>query len=146
MTLIKNIRANNFQNIIALNVAAWNEPGELRLYLGPNSGEHSVKDLSSRWKMVQAETLDSIVAQNNLSRVDWIKVDVEGAEVEVLQGAQGVMRKMKPRMIAEVRLENRAMMKRLLSRVEYGVVQISPSVHPAGCWYWFLTPLDEPLR
>jgi FkbM family methyltransferase len=34
-------------------------------------------------------------------KVDWIKIDVEGAEVEVLRGAENTIRQHRPRMIIE---------------------------------------------
>lgn len=42
-------------------------------------------------------TLDSL----SLSRIDWIKVDVEGNELEVLRGAERSIRQHRPRMLVE---------------------------------------------
>jgi hypothetical protein len=36
---------------------------------------------------VNADTLDNILKQNGVNQVDWIKIDVEGAEFEVLKGS-----------------------------------------------------------
>jgi FkbM family methyltransferase len=36
---------------------------------------------------VPARTLSSLVAEHGLKEVDWVSIDVEGAELEVLQGA-----------------------------------------------------------
>jgi FkbM family methyltransferase len=80
---VRNIEANDFRNISALNVAAWNERTELVLFSGSDSGQHSLKRESHRSEIVQADTLDSIVLQSKLVKVDWIKVDVEQAEAEV---------------------------------------------------------------
>jgi FkbM family methyltransferase len=43
-------------------------------------------------------TLDAIVAQLGLSRVDFIKMDIEGSERFALRGAGGTLRRFKPRM------------------------------------------------
>ena len=36
---------------------------------------------------VEANTLDNILESKNITEVNWIKIDVEGAELEVLKGA-----------------------------------------------------------
>lgn len=42
--------------------------------------------------------LDSYIAQKNLPRVDYIKLDVEGAELDVLHGAAQTIKRCKPKM------------------------------------------------
>jgi Methyltransferase FkbM domain len=46
---------------------------------------------------VNANTLDNILQQNgiNAEDVNWLKIDVEGAELEVLRGAANVLSKSK---------------------------------------------------
>lgn len=43
-------------------------------------------------------TLDSYVAEHKLSRVDFIKLDVEGAELDVLRGATNSIATWKPKL------------------------------------------------
>lgn len=45
---------------------------------------------------VPVTTIDRVVADLNLSRVDFIKMDIEGAEVNALQGACDTIRKFQP--------------------------------------------------
>ena len=40
---------------------------------------------------VKANTLDSLLLENGTKEVNWIKIDVEGAEYEVLRGATGIL-------------------------------------------------------
>jgi FkbM family methyltransferase len=47
---------------------------------------------------VPLTTIDKIVAELNLPRVDFIKMDIEGAEVRALAGARETIAKFKPRM------------------------------------------------
>jgi hypothetical protein len=46
---------------------------------------------------VNANTLDNLLQQNGISHSDinWIKIDVEGAEFEVLKGATSILSKSK---------------------------------------------------
>jgi len=47
---------------------------------------------------VPLTTVDKIVAELRLPRVDFIKMDVEGAEVRAIVGASGTLRRFKPRL------------------------------------------------
>lgn len=44
----------------------------------------------------QAITIDSWVKQNNINRLDLIKMDIEGAEIEAVEGCLETMRTLKP--------------------------------------------------
>jgi FkbM family methyltransferase len=48
--------------------------------------------------MVPLTTIDKIAAELNLPRVDFIKMDVEGAEVPALRGARDTIKRFKPRL------------------------------------------------
>jgi hypothetical protein len=49
-------------------------------------------------KRLESASLDEIAEGSNFSKVDFIKVDVEGAESEVLQGAERTIRRFSPRL------------------------------------------------
>jgi len=51
---------------------------------------------------ISATSIDEFVSSKNLKRVDFIKLDVEGAEVEVLKGAKETIMKFKPKMAIAV--------------------------------------------
>jgi FkbM family methyltransferase len=51
-------------------------------------------------QMVRASRVDSLVSEFNLSRLDFIKLDVEGFEAEVLQGAADSLRRFRPVVVA----------------------------------------------
>ncbi|MBO4401108.1 MAG: FkbM family methyltransferase, partial [Selenomonadaceae bacterium] len=46
--------------------------------------------------ITQVVTLDEYVRENNLPRVDFIKLDVEGAELDILKGARTCIARFKP--------------------------------------------------
>lgn len=52
--------------------------------------------------MVEVTTVDSFVSQNNIEKIDLIKIDVEGHEPKVLEGAQHTIEKFKPILIIEI--------------------------------------------
>jgi FkbM family methyltransferase len=46
-------------------------------------------------------TLDELASRLGLTRLDWVKIDVEGAELGVLQGGLGTLKRFRPRMLIE---------------------------------------------
>ncbi len=90
--LQKNIELNKISNIIPINKAIYDSTGYQNLQIfGDKSGMSSLvmnyEDKSDSIK-VKTETLDRLVDNLKLEKVDWIKIDVEGAEFNVLNGAK----------------------------------------------------------
>lgn len=50
---------------------------------------------------IRVRTLDGWLAEKNMDRVDWIKLDIEGAELAALHGAEQCIRKHRPRILVE---------------------------------------------
>ena len=86
--LIYNIRQNPSCTIKAVDCAVADKTGELTLFLDPlNRGEASLKIVNSSQTdavRVPAVTLLELLRREGLTRVDAIKLDVEGAEDLVL--------------------------------------------------------------
>ncbi len=87
----KSIKLNNYENIKLFQLALADKNEDAQLYLGEKSGWHSlVSNPGNAQKStikVKKRTLDSIFDEAGNTRVDIIKIDVEGAEMEVLRGA-----------------------------------------------------------
>jgi FkbM family methyltransferase len=58
--------------------------------------------------IIAVETLDDWNRRVRPERIDWMKLDVEGAEVDVLRGAEELIRKFRPRIHTENHLFKRA--------------------------------------
>lgn len=88
--LKKSIERNTFENVLAFDCCVSNMAGTRKLWLTKkNLGAHStVKKMSDRAIDVEAVTLDSFLSKLEIQTVDLLKVDVEGAEPEVFEGAQ----------------------------------------------------------
>jgi FkbM family methyltransferase len=86
--LIYNIRQNPSCTIKAVDCAVADKTGELTLFLDPlNRGEASLKIVNSSQTdaiRVPAVTMLELLSREGLTRVDAIKLDVEGAEDLVL--------------------------------------------------------------
>ncbi len=55
------------------------------------------------WEILHVEKLDDWATREipNESRIDWMKLDVEGAEVEVIRGGSDLIQKYRPRILVE---------------------------------------------
>jgi FkbM family methyltransferase len=86
--------ALNRYSIRVLEAAASDQNGRAQLHLGSKSGWHSLlhglPNRACRAVEVETRTLDSIF-DNQF--VDVIKIDVEGAEMRVLRGAEATLRR-----------------------------------------------------
>ena len=104
--LNRNIQLNKLANVIALNYAAYSKEEKLKLYL-PSGGESAFTKYNTvmldraeseeKFVEVEANTLDYLLQSNGIKQeeVNWMKIDVEGAEYEVLKGSNDVLSKSK---------------------------------------------------
>lgn len=106
-----NVAANRTQNVTVEPVACTDREQMLTLYAAPtaNTGisslARSTADISKdapRAYSVRGRRIDDVVRELNLSRVDAIKIDVEGAEAFVLRGAVDTLRRFHPKVVLEV--------------------------------------------
>ncbi len=91
--LKRNIVLNNLTNVLPLNYAVFSTRTRIKLYdQSTASAKYNSLILTrtaqtEKYAEVNADTLDSILQINEINEVNWIKIDVEGAEFEVLKGA-----------------------------------------------------------
>ena len=100
--LRENIRLNDFNNVETLQAAAGAREGRSKLFLSPqNSGDHYLSSVSGGRESVgvPVTTLDRVVSRFDL-KPRLIKIDVQGAEAQVLAGARETL-KNKPVVILE---------------------------------------------
>jgi len=83
-----------------LRVAVWDKTDKLWLAGSPTLTNSLVRPpgrtqpQTGEWANVT--TLDSLVAAEHLDRVDFVKMDIEGAEVGALVGAKGTIQRLRP--------------------------------------------------
>jgi FkbM family methyltransferase len=104
-----NVELNELSNVRVLRVATSNHSGEADLLVAEeaHSGHNTLGDfgypIMARGKeRVRAMRLDEIVRELGLTRVDVVKIDVEGAEYATLQGAADTVERFKPIILLEV--------------------------------------------
>lgn len=107
--LEKHLRLNRCSNVELVTCAAGEDPGEANLYVvegfqdGLNSLRPPAIGAPVRVARVQVRRLDDILSELDISKVDFIKLDAEGAELSVLYGMLRLLnRQSRPAMLVEV--------------------------------------------
>lgn len=107
--LKQHLRLNRCKNVevFASALGAAEGTAELHIVLGTESGCHSLRppNVSQPTSLlrVPVERLDDVLKMRGIARVDFIKLDVEGAELAVLQGAPELLRRSpRPVILTEV--------------------------------------------
>ncbi|HZS11321.1 MAG TPA: FkbM family methyltransferase [Nitrospirales bacterium] len=105
--LAENCRLNDCGNVRINRLALGEQKGEVTIYLNPRSacGDASMYPASSedaRPTRCTVTTLDAYMAETGLTRCDFIKCDVEGAELECLRGARGLLSRFRPVVVVEI--------------------------------------------
>lgn len=97
--LVKNAKLNGYQNIVAVQKAASRREGTAKLYLTAlDNGRHSVYDHNlpqAGSRVVETTTVDALLEEHGWPAVSLVKIDVEGAELDVMAGMERVLRESK---------------------------------------------------
>jgi FkbM family methyltransferase len=108
--LNRNIKLNGLSNVIALNYAAYSRAAKIKLYVADEQSGSALYNTittkrakpNQKFIEINANTLDNLLQLAGIGRegraeeeVNWIKIDVEGAEFDVLKGATNILSKSK---------------------------------------------------
>jgi len=107
--LVRNIERSKLTNIRCLNAAASSAEGHVQVVTRPGHSFASFvgyDEVLERYagydeERVEAVTLDRLVERSGMSRVDFIKIDVEGFELEVLRGCPQLLERFQPTVLLE---------------------------------------------
>lgn len=102
-----NLGINNLCNVIPIRLALGANPGRGQLVIPSPSVMGQATTITSNHLSkpvlvsTDFETLDGVTSAFGLSHVAAIKIDVEGAEVDVIRGAMQTISKFRPRLVIE---------------------------------------------
>lgn len=95
--LVQNIIINDWNNkCFPENIGIWNCSDNINM---ENYAPHWPKQTISG--IYAMDTIDNLVKNKNLKRLDWVKIDIEGAEVNAIQGGLETINSFKPKLLIE---------------------------------------------
>ncbi len=109
--LTENVSLNPFKNIGISNLAVADRDGEAVLYRAEGIADSSASLFSAAagaagGEVCRTVALDSFLQQEGLRPPDFIKLDVEGAELAALQGAAAILTDSRPLLLVEMEEKN----------------------------------------
>ncbi|MEA2089375.1 MAG: FkbM family methyltransferase, partial [Thermoproteota archaeon] len=116
--LKKGMKLNGLTNIVVVEKACGNYSGKGFLTEHGTSANYKLVQKPTEIK-VEVDTLDDILESLHVRRVDMMKIDVEGCEHEVLQGAYKTIKEFKPLLMVEVILNNKQKIFQYLQELGY---------------------------
>lgn len=92
-----------FSNSFVNQVAISNKKGNINLFLNPiSSGDNTILNTTSNESiLVKSITLDEYVNNTNISKVDFLKIDIQGAEIKAIEGGEFSIKFFRPMMYME---------------------------------------------
>ncbi len=131
MTLKKNIHLNGLENVTAIQIGLWNCSDEKEISIGILKGLSSIvmSIPRSQTQKVVVNTCDSIAESFDIHDVSLIKIDAEGAEVEIIDGMKKLLLRDSPRIIVEVKSINRKKVREMLKRLGYTLIEVRGENH-----------------
>ena len=83
---IRNNLSDKFNNLYANNLAVTKNKGTTKFYLSDSSVTNSTfTNLSDNYIEVETIDLETYVNDNNILKVDYLKIDCEGGEYEIIE-------------------------------------------------------------
>lgn len=112
----RNKSLNGLDDIKVIAVALCERSGSAVLHLAEDghAGHNTLGHFAAAWvqpdgeEVVPSATLDAIVDQEQIAHVDLIKLDIEGAELRALRGAERTLRRDHPALLMEATEETLA--------------------------------------
>ena len=106
-SLQQNIRLNPLENITPVKKALGERQHESKLFKVNrfNTGMNRILPANNDFtdfESIEVSTLDEEVSRLKINRIDLMKIDVEGYELNVLKGAQATLQRFHPLIVVEV--------------------------------------------
>ena len=82
--LVENINYNKIKNIIPFNFAVSKESDSVKIFLNDDYSGHSMFLETNNFVIVKSKSLLDIFSENNIQECNFLKLDCEGAEYDII--------------------------------------------------------------
>lgn len=82
--LLSNLQLNDITNVKSFNSAVSEKKGEVKIHLNDDESGHSMFINGTKFIQIQSTSLKDIIDSNNLEKCDYVKMDCEGAEYDII--------------------------------------------------------------
>ncbi len=105
--MVKNVATHRATNVTTSAKGLWSTSGFVEFQSDGNMGSSILEAsgrIASHVSRIEVTSIADVVRDYKLDRLDFLKLDIEGSEVPVLEAAAGVLRALRPRVIIEAHL------------------------------------------
>ncbi|KKD39569.1 FkbM family methyltransferase [Limnoraphis robusta] len=136
----QNAEINQFSHVTVFEKAVSANPGTAELLLAHHSGGATLSTAGTppdlRGKMdVELVSIDDLIAQGQIKPPSLVKIDVEGAEIAVLQGMVQTLKQFQPLLIYEVDDGNQAAFRAKNQEIEAFITSAGYDIIPLEAAY-----------
>ena len=82
--LVENINSNKIKNIIPFNFAVSKDADSVKIFLNDDYSGHSMFLETNNFVIVKSKSLLDIFSENNIHECNFLKLDCEGAEYDII--------------------------------------------------------------
>lgn len=112
--LNENISINSIKNITTVNTAVGDTNEEIEMFISANdnlgmSSFQQPENYSGKKEKVKVVTIDDWFITSGLTKIDLVKLDIEGSELAALKGMRMMLQNQKPALIIEINPETLSM-------------------------------------
>jgi len=103
--LEKNIKLNNIKNVKVIPYAVSDRESRANFYINPsNRGMNSLFNPTGKLGLssVKTTTVDKVVKRLKIRKISFVKMDIEGSELNALRGSVNTIERFKPLFLMEI--------------------------------------------
>lgn len=143
--LKRNLVLNDIENVRIFPMACWSERANLNSKGAALLALHAVTGGGKSDSSIRGMPLDDLTKEQGFTQVDWIKVDVEGSELAVLEGARETLDTFRPHLYLEYHRTLSSLNDWLVAH-GYHVDRRTEDPHAPGYGWILASPVHTDLR